>query len=285
MTLLSVVLVLVLVIVIALVIERLIAGTRVNTIRTSITITSNEHEPGGPRGGRIPGVVYASPYVFTIRQRVVLSILPPVAAACLKGLAATCRMELRGVERLEGVLETHGHVIEAIWHESMGLAAIEHRNTGGHTLTSYSFDGEFAARVVDRFGMFAVRGSSSRGGSDALIGLVEAVKRVRFVGFTVDGPRGPRRTAKPGIAILAARTGIPIVPLAMVAAPVWRLHSWDRFMVPKPFARILGAYGAAIAPPENDSEEAVEAVRLAVERALNELHGELEADLGVSPSP
>ena len=92
----------------------------------------------------------------------------------------------------------------------------------------------------------------------------------------MDGPVGPRRVAKPGIAILAARTGLPIIPHAFTARPVWRLNSWDKFPIPKPLAKIRSAYGLPIPPPPDDSPEAVEATRLQVETELNRLHEEIE---------
>ena len=231
---------------------------------------------------KIPSVFYESPYTFTPRQKLILFTLPPIVAACLKGLTKTCRREVRNLDLWEKTVAEHGHVIVAIWHETMGLAACHYRNTGGHTMTSYSFDGELAARVVNRFGMRAVRGSSSRGGSDALEGLVEAAKHVTILGFTLDGPRGPRRVAKPGIAILAARTGLPIIPHAFAVHPAWHLNSWDRFPVPKPFGRLVSAYGPSIDPPINDSLEAVERTRLQVENDLNRLQAEVEKEITLS---
>jgi hypothetical protein len=104
------------------------------------------------------------------------------------------------------------------------------------------------------------------------------------IGFTLDGPRGPRRAAKSGVAILAARTQVPILPNAFAASAAWRLRSWDRFVVPKPFSRILCAYGPPIAPPADESAESIEAKRLEVEAALNTLQTELdEAARTLSP--
>jgi lysophospholipid acyltransferase (LPLAT)-like uncharacterized protein len=226
--------------------------------------------------------VYTSPRTFTLKQRAILRAAVPTAAGALKLLCASCRTECFQHENLEAVLHKHGHAIMAIWHESMGVAAWLYRGTGSHTLTSFSFDGEIAARVVRHFGLFAVRGSSSRGGSEALESLVRAVQAVEMVGFTLDGPKGPRRKAKPGIAILAARTATPIVPHAIAVHPCWRLRSWDRLAVPKPFARIVSAYGPAIEPPADDSPEAVEATRARVEAELNGLHTIVEANAGAS---
>lgn len=227
----------------------------------------------------IPGLQYRSPHHFSFKQLLLLRVGPPIVALCVKTLMAMCRKELRHVDRIEQTCATHGHAILAIWHESMAMGVCVFRNRGYHTLTSYSFDGEMAARVVRHFGVLAVRGSSSQGGSEAVKNLQEALKHVPCVGFTLDGPRGPRRVAKPGIGVLSARSGMPVIPLALAAAPVWRLNSWDKMPVPKPGARILVECGEPILPPPDDSPEEVERMRALVEERLNSLIEELERRL------
>ena len=113
--------------------------------------------------------------------------------------------------------------------------------------------------------------------------MEKVLGKVPAVGLTLDGPRGPRRVAKAGIAILAARTQTPLVPVAAALDRAWRLRSWDRFMIPKPFARVIYAFAEPIAPPAEDTPEAVEAVRLQVELALNALHDEIERKFGGFP--
>jgi len=228
----------------------------------------------------LPGLVYTSPTKFNTKEKLALFFIPPVVSVCLKALVHSCRTETRNIEAWRKLQEKQGWSIVAIWHESLGLAACCYQNTGYHTLTSYSFDGELAARVVRRFGLWAVRGSSSRGGSQALVQLEKALQHVH-VGFTLDGPLGPRRVAKPGVAILSARTGAPVIPHAFAVTPCWRLNSWDRLPVPKPFSRIVCAYGAPIPPPPNCSPDAIEAMRERVERELNQLHTNIEAELGI----
>jgi lysophospholipid acyltransferase (LPLAT)-like uncharacterized protein len=191
---------------------------------------------------------------------------------------------VRHAEAWQELLATRGRAIIAGWHEALGLAAWHFRNTGFHTLTSYSFDGELITRVVECFGLNALRGSSSRGGSEALVQLERALELVEAVGLTLDGPRGPRRVAKPGIAILSARSGVPIIPVAFGVNRGWRLKSWDRFLIPKPFARIACTYGKPIPSPENSSPPAIEATRVRVEEELNRLHDELEHDTAAPPA-
>lgn len=221
---------------------------------------------------------YTSPVRYTRRQRVALAAGSRALAWTLKGLCVTCRFQTQHPERLERVTRDGGHVLIAIWHETLALAAWCYRGRGYHTLTSYSFDGELAACVLRRFGLCAVRGSSSRGGSDALRQLEKAARLTPVVGFTLDGPRGPRRIAKPGLAILAARTGLPIVPHAFAADRCRRMNSWDRLILPKPFARVTTRFGEPIAPPASTAPDVVEAKRLEIETALNELHASLETE-------
>lgn len=223
----------------------------------------------------------APPKPFTLKQRAQLAVFPWLLARTFELLFVTCKVEVRGLEHYQSTLEKHGRCHVVIWHESMALAGCQNRGTDYLTLTSWSYDGEFAARVIKYWRIYAARGSSSRGGSEALSVLVEAARTVPVTGFTLDGPKGPRRVAKPGIGILAARTQLPIVPNAYVPERAWRLHSWDRLPIQKPFSRIICAYAPPIPPPPNDSPEEVEKTRLAVEQSLNALHGQIEDEIGV----
>ena len=228
---------------------------------------------------RLTGIRYDSARRFTFKQRVLLCIAPPIMALFIRIFFAVCRVEVRDEENLRGTVERYGHVLLHIWHEDICVGPCHHRGTNAHTLVSHSFDGEMAARVLAWLGIRSVRGSSSQGGAEGLADLARAVEHIEIVGWTLDGPKGPRRVAKPGIARLAARTGIPVVPLAYEADRAWRMSSWDRLQIPKPGARILCAFGQPIPPPADESPEAVEATRLAVETGLNRLHAQLEAEL------
>lgn len=228
---------------------------------------------------RFPGVQYDSPVNFTWKQRLLLRVIPPLAALVMKLLGRTLRLEVAGLDEFQQLAQ-RGPVILALWHETMLFGVFTFWHTNFHGLTSYSFDGEMAARILRRVGLDAVRGSSSRGGSDALDNLEKALPLAGVVGFTLDGPKGPRRKAKPGIGILAGRTQAPVVPFAFAVDRCKRLRSWDRFPVPFPFAHVLGALGEPIPPPPNDSEDAVETMRVKVETALNALQSSLEEELG-----
>jgi hypothetical protein len=113
---------------------------------------------------RLPGITYDSNLSFSRPERVRLAVLPPLAAGLMRLLLSSCRMDIREKGNVDQVVALHGHALIALWHESMLAACWISRNRNYHTLTSHSFDGEFAARVLNRFGIEAVRGSSSRGG-------------------------------------------------------------------------------------------------------------------------
>jgi lysophospholipid acyltransferase (LPLAT)-like uncharacterized protein len=141
-------------------------------------------------------------------------------------------------------------------------------------LASRSRDGEIAARYVARFGLTVVRGSSSRGGGVALRALVAALRRGVDVALVPDGPRGPREQLQGGVVTLAALTGAPVVPLAVSARPARRLRSWDRFLVPLPFARCVLAFGPAVrVDHDGDRDRAAKEL----ERALAEVTARADA--------
>lgn len=229
-----------------------------------------------------PDPIYTNPYTFSFRQRMVLAVAPVVIATALKILGATYRIETRNKAFYDEVVDRHKHVILGVWHETLPMGAWWYRGTGSHTLISYSFDGELVARILPHLKLHAVRGSSSRGGSKALQKLTLATERAEMIGLTLDGPRGPRRVAKAGGSILSARTGIPVLPGAFAATPAWRLNSWDRMCIVKPFGRVVCLYAPAVPPPQDESPDTIEEHRLEVERRLNQAHAELEEELGIS---
>ncbi|MDP7638308.1 MAG: lysophospholipid acyltransferase family protein [Candidatus Hydrogenedentes bacterium] len=228
-----------------------------------------------------PSLDYASSQTFSLKQRLVLATVVPLASGLLKSLRATCRISVRSAEHLWRTLEENGRALLGIWHETLMAAPWLHVHNGYHTLTSHSFDGEFAAQLMGRFGIKAVRGSSSRGALKALADLTVAAESVRVVGLTLDGPRGPRRVAKSGLAYISARTGLPIVPQAIATVPSWRMRSWDRLMIPKPFSKVIWAYGPPIPPPSSTGSESIQETTSRLQSELNSLHEGIEGELGV----
>lgn len=224
---------------------------------------------------KLPGVVYSSPVRFTPRQRLLLATAPPLAAAVHGAMMRTWRWEQLNRGPFDEATR-NGGVVLGVWHEAFLPLVHEHVGRNTHAAASMSFDGELGARFVGHFGIEVVRGSSSRGGSEVIANLTATAGRVPCLALTMDGPRGPRRVAKPGVMILAARLQLPIFVCAFVAKRVWRLKSWDQTIIPKPFARMLCEYSDPIAPPESDDAELVEAKRVEVENRLNAMYERLE---------
>jgi lysophospholipid acyltransferase (LPLAT)-like uncharacterized protein len=201
-------------------------------------------------------------------------MLPVVAALGVRALGVTLSVRAEGVEALRPLWRSGRPLIYAVWHGRILLVpwlnARFQRMEGARyvrVLASRSRDGELVAAFVRRFGLEVVRGSSSRGGAGALRELARAVQGGQDVAVVPDGPRGPSCRAQAGIVSLAATTGAPIVPLGVAARPARRLRSWDRFMVPAPFARCAVVFGPAVQVGRDDDREAV---RAAVERALQD---------------
>jgi hypothetical protein len=162
-------------------------------------------------------------------------------------------------------------VIFAFWHAWILPMAYVHRGEGVVVLVSAHRDGEYIARTIERMGFRTTRGSSTREGVRGLKGMVRALNEGADAGVTPDGPRGPAREFKPGGLLAAQLSGAPIIPIAVDGAPAWRLRSWDRFAVPKPFARIRVRYGPAHFIPRESTAEARAEHAIAVASALNAL--------------
>jgi lysophospholipid acyltransferase (LPLAT)-like uncharacterized protein len=138
-------------------------------------------------------------------------------------------------------------------------------------MSSRSFDSEYIARFIQRFGYGAAKGSSTRGALSGLIQMIRAVRSGKSAAFTVDGPRGPIYEAKPGALLLAKKTGAAILPFSISLDRCWRLHSWDRLEIPKPFARAYVVIGERMYVKDTDDE----AMRF--QRALDELRQRSDA--------
>ena len=141
----------------------------------------------------------------------------------------------------------HGHLLPGLWH---------HRNEGVTVLISEHRDGEIVARAAESLGYGLIRGSTTRGGGRALISLVRELRAGREIAITPDGPRGPARKFAPGALVAAQRSDAFILPVAVSASRSWRLKSWDRFMIPKPFARVTIAYGVPTKVESTDARAA-----------------------------
>ena len=123
----------------------------------------------------------------------------------------------------------------------------QHAHQGLHVLVSPSDDGGIAKKLLTRFGYRVIRGSTSRHASRALREMLGVLDEGESVVVTPDGPRGPRHSMNSGVAYMARVTGLEIVPIGLACDNAWRLRSWDRFTIPKPFARVAITYGKPLA--------------------------------------
>ena len=171
----------------------------------------------------------------------------------------------------------HAYAI-GFWHEHILAGTLTHPGQGFAPLISASKDGDLAAGVVLLLGYTPVRGSSTRGGQEALIALSQIVKNGFSLALSVDGPLGPRRVCKPGIVKIANSEGIAIIPLGIAVDRAWRLKSWDRFEIPKPFARITIHYPSPIFVPSEIKSGEVERYTARVTEALNVMDKKAEKD-------
>jgi lysophospholipid acyltransferase (LPLAT)-like uncharacterized protein len=179
-----------------------------------------------------------------------ITVAPGLAAA-LAGplvslLARTWRFETVGEEHWRAVAGGERPYVFLLWHDVLLPLLWKHRRRGITIVVSGARDGEYLGAYARRLGYREARGSSSHGGVRALVGAVKALQAGGATAFTPDGPRGPRRKFKGGVLLAAQHGRAVVLPLHAAADRAWRLDSWDRFLVPKPFARVRVAYGPAI---------------------------------------
>jgi lysophospholipid acyltransferase (LPLAT)-like uncharacterized protein len=157
-------------------------------------------------------------------------------------LGMTWRIRRVGAASFDAMLSRNESFIPVFWHGEILPITWVHRGKGFAPLISRHSDGEVIARIVEDLGYRTVRGSTTRGGVRALLESAQLVNEGVCVAMTPDGPRGPRHEFAPGALIVAQRTGRPIVALAATASRAWFMRSWDRHIVPKPFATVTITY-------------------------------------------
>lgn len=201
------------------------------------------------------------------RKRAEVAAIAGLATPLLRMLGATWRWTVEGEERLRQAESGGGHAIHAFWHGRILHGTIYFRNRGIVVITSENYDGEWIARIIQRFGFDTARGSSSRGARKALLQLVREARQ-RATAFTLDGPRGPARVAQPGAVWLSKATGSPVIPFHFEADRHWSLRSWDRTQIPKPFSRVALVFGEPFTVPADAADEVLEQYRQRLEQEL-----------------
>ncbi|MFN2386147.1 MAG: lysophospholipid acyltransferase family protein [Thermoanaerobaculia bacterium] len=207
-------------------------------------------------------------------------VLARLIGAAISVYRATLRVERFHFDRCLGLKARGVPILFTLWHGRMFLSIQAHRHEAITTMASKSKDGEVIARWLEANGYRVVRGSSSRGGGQALREMVRAVRAGGHAALTVDGPRGPARVVQPGIVQLARLTGGWILPITFSSARPRFLKSWDRYLLPRPFSRNVVVYGEPFPiGPDVSDEEASHRIAQALDRAT----AEADALMGVRP--
>jgi lysophospholipid acyltransferase (LPLAT)-like uncharacterized protein len=172
--------------------------------------------------------------------------LAGAGGAVLRILAHTWRVSFVNPQIVSDLRLRQQPFIYVLWHGTLLPLTWAHRKRNVVAMISEHSDGEIMARIIESIGYRTVRGSTTRGAARALLGACRVIEDGACLAVTPDGPRGPAESVAPGAAVIAQRTGAPMVPVSLGVSRTWRLKSWDRFMIPVPFARVTVAYGDPI---------------------------------------
>jgi lysophospholipid acyltransferase (LPLAT)-like uncharacterized protein len=210
-------------------------------------------------------------------KRLQVAAIAGLGYPLINALGHTLRWRVEGLQHLEAIRASGRQPVMAFWHGRILPATFYFRRRGIVVITSENFDGEWIARIIERFGYGTARGSTSRGARKAMLQLLRDMKAGRAAGFTLDGPRGPARVAQAGAIWLASATGNPLLPFHLEASSHWSLRSWDRTQIPKPFSTVALVVGEPIEVAKDASSEVLEAARLELEARLTALEARATA--------
>lgn len=229
-----------------------------------------------PRTGRDAGRLPGQPR--GVWSHAVPPLVELIGAPLALRLHATWRIERVGYDNIRTVSARPGWIVGS-FHDAILLTALLVRERGTVSVISPSWEGEIIARLVHRFGHRIARGSSGHQPLRAVRESVRQLRRGRVIAWAVDGPIGPPRVVKPGIAQIASLTGRPIVPMHGVADRAWVLPSWDRHVIPKPFARVATGFGEPVYVPRGVRGADLERWTVRVRDSLLALEDELRGAL------
>ena len=231
---------------------------------------------------KIEAVTVEASQRFTLGQRLILAVVPRMVWALVSLVGLTWRFEViaeEGATPLPGGVGAGAEVF-CFWHQCVLPCTVYFRCTGATILISRSFDGELITRILALFGFRAVRGSSSRGGREGLLGLKQVIESGRPAIFTADGPRGPIYRTKMGPIRLAQTTGARLGAFHLEPRHAWRMNSWDRFLVPWPFTRIVVSWARWTQIPADLAEQDFEARREELDATIERARLRALAHLG-----
>jgi len=204
-------------------------------------------------------------------RRFQAAAIASVGYQLINALGHTLRWRVEGLHHLEAIRAAGRQPVMAFWHGRILTATFYFRRRGIVVITSENFDGEWIARIIERFGYGTARGSTSRGGRKAMLQLVREMQQGKAAGFTLDGPRGPARVAQPGAIWLSQTTGNPVLPFHLEASRHWSTRSWDRTQIPKPFSTVALVVGEPMQVPSDAADGELERWRVELEIRLRAL--------------
>ena len=207
----------------------------------------------------------------SLSKRLQIAAIAGLGYRLINVLGHTLRWRVEGLHHYDEIVASGRQPVMAFWHGRILPAAFYFRRRGIVVITSENFDGEWIARIIERFGYGTARGSTTRGARKAMVQLVRAMKAGKPAGFTLDGPRGPARVAQPGAVWLAGATGNPLLPFHLEASTSWSLRSWDRTQIPRPFTVVSIVIGEPIEVAADASDAQREEARRALEARLASL--------------
>ena len=196
---------------------------------------------------------------------------------------STSRLSVVNEHVLIDHLNSGGKAVAAFWHQRFfGVIGYVKKFSvyAPSAIISRSADGEIIAQLALRLGFRPIRGSSSRGGRQALSAIVDDLALNQVAAHAVDGPQGPKGVVKAGLIKMAQLSGAAIIPVYVSMNRAWRFNSWDRFLIPKPFSRIVLEWGDPIFVPQEMDPDAFENFRLDVERKMEEGYTKVDQNMG-----
>jgi len=193
---------------------------------------------------------------YPLKDRLLIRLADWAFFLLIRLIGLTMRFETEGWENFEAIENAGKLPIYSFWHDRIFAGTYFFRDRGIVVITSQSKDGEYIARFIKRLGYGAIRGSSTRGGTKALVEMIRAMKQGVPMAFSLDGPKGPRYKAKPGAPLLAKKTGNPLMPFVVECRHFFRLKSWDRMQIPRPFTkvRVIIAEPIYVSPDADDGD-------------------------------
>src|SRR5437763_14043422 len=214
---------------------------------------------------------------YSFKDRCLIRAADLAFFVLIKLIGRTVKFEIEGWENWEAASVEGKIPIYTFWHHTIFLSIYFWQRRRIVVMTSQSFDGEYIARFIQRFGEGAARGSSTRGATGAMVEMVRLMRAGCPTAFTIDGPKGPRCIATMGSVLLAKKTGNPVLPFTIAAKNFWEIKSsWDRTQVPRPFTRARVFIAAPIYVASETDGDALEAKRIELQSVLDGLEERAE---------